>query len=259
MVSLTAEASLVEVKWLPLFLVGVFIISDDFNIGQSASVTCFSDDVASVIEWIRDEVVLESDTSTKQLPLTFSQVNDSIHGNMFICRVTREGGGQAQQVFFPNVIGESIKSAYHMIIILLLSNTVPPMPVRATVDELGNATAGQILRLTCTANKTVDGLLNQPTATWLIGATPVTDGDDIMVTTDGSTSTLTFNPLKTSHASSDTQVYTCEASIDSPALNQPRTMSVTQTLSVKSELVSLLIVVNSVTAIYPLQLPLQSW
>ena len=77
-----------------------------FNVGEEASATCFSDDVASMIEWLHNGMTLESATSTKQLTLTFSQVNDSIHGNRFICRVTRMNGMTAQQTFVPNVIGK---------------------------------------------------------------------------------------------------------------------------------------------------------
>ena len=93
---------------LLVYLVGVFIISEDFNVGQPSSVTCFSDDVATVMEWIRGEVVLESGNSIRQLTLSFSQVNDSIHGDAFICRVTRGSGGQARQIFIPNVISKSV-------------------------------------------------------------------------------------------------------------------------------------------------------
>ena len=74
-------------------------------VGQSATATCFSDTEASMIEWLYSEMTLESNTSAKQLTLTFSQVNDSIHGEVYTCRVTRMDGVQAQQIFIPHVIG----------------------------------------------------------------------------------------------------------------------------------------------------------
>ena len=71
------------------------------------------------------------------------------------------------------------------------------------IEESGNATAGQTYRFICNAT-TVPGLMNSPLATWFIGSSEVTTGDGLEITlsSDGSVSTLLFNPLKTSHASS---------------------------------------------------------
>ena len=86
--------------------IGVSIISDVFSFGRSATVTCISDIEASMIEWLHNGVTFESSsaTSTKQLSLTFSHVNDSIHGEVYTCRVTRMSGVKAQQIFTPNVV-----------------------------------------------------------------------------------------------------------------------------------------------------------
>ena len=70
----------------------MFIIWDQYIIGHSAMATCKSDTLATKMEWLRDGVVVESATSTQKLDLMFSPVNDSIHNQIYICRVTREEG-----------------------------------------------------------------------------------------------------------------------------------------------------------------------
>ena len=59
------------------------------------------------MEWLNaeDEVVVSA-TSTQQLDLVFSLVNDSIHDQAFVCRVTRDGGMVGTQNFTINVIGK---------------------------------------------------------------------------------------------------------------------------------------------------------
>ena len=85
--------------------------------------------------------------------------------------------------------------------------------------------------------------MNSPTATWFIEDREVTNGGGLEVTpsSDGSISTLVFNPLMTSHATDDSRVYSCRASVDSPALLNARTMSVTQSVSVKSKKLMLIV------------------
>ena len=58
------------------------------------------------MEWLNEEdEVVVSATSTQQLDLVFSLVNDSIDGQVFICRVTRKGGMVGTQNFTVDVIG----------------------------------------------------------------------------------------------------------------------------------------------------------
>ena len=64
-----------------------------------------------------------------------------------------------------------------------------------TVTTEGSAVAGQTYSLTCTVSVTVSGLMNMPTTSWS-GSGPNTE----ITTPSASTSVLTFNPLKTSHA-----------------------------------------------------------
>ena len=117
------------------------------------------------------------------------------------------------------------------------THTVPSNPVTASVTVSGTATAGQSYSLTCTATKIVNGLINSPTAAWFTGGTEITSGGGIEATlsSGGLVSTLTFNPLKTSHTTSDTQTYSCQASVSSPALTHPRTTSVVQVVSMNSK------------------------
>ena len=81
----------------------------------------------------------------------------------------------------------------------------------------GTNTAGETYSLECSA--TVTGSNDQPTITWLDPMNnPVPSG---MVTTTGSMSTLTFDPLSASHAGT----YTCRATVGSTM--QTATMDVT--------------------------------
>ena len=91
-----------------LLLTGVFIIQDQFEIGQSATASCRSDTPATRIEWLSTSngEVIESALSTQELDLVFSPVNDSIHNKVYTCRVTREGGMIATQYFTVNVDGK---------------------------------------------------------------------------------------------------------------------------------------------------------
>ena len=74
--------------------VGVFIIRDQFRISESATASCKSDTPATMIEWLRDGIVVEtaSFSGIQELDLVFSPVNDSIHNQVYVCRVTRDGG-----------------------------------------------------------------------------------------------------------------------------------------------------------------------
>ena len=78
-----------------------------------ATATCKSDTPAITIEWLRDGVVVESEASTgiKELDLVFSPVNDSIHNQLYVCRVMRsvnQTNVTAVQNFTVNVAGMMI-------------------------------------------------------------------------------------------------------------------------------------------------------
>ena len=79
-----------------------------------------------------------------------------------------------------------------------------------------------VYELTCTVSKTVDGLINSPTATWTTaGGVAVSNGIGITVFTMAASeiaiSILTFDPLRTSHEG----IYRCDGTLTSPALNTP--------------------------------------
>ena len=93
-----------------------------------------------------------------------------------------------------------------------------------------------VYNLTCTVTKTVDGLINSPTATWTTGGVAVSNGNGITVSTmstDASKmATLTFDLLRTSHDGG----YSCDGTLTSPALERELTRSSVETLQVQSVL-----------------------
>ena len=94
-----------------VYCIGVFIFWDLFSIGQSLTASCKIDTPATVIEWLRDGMVVESASFTgiQVLDLVFSPVNNSIHNEVYVCRATRDGGNGMQittvQNFTLNVYG----------------------------------------------------------------------------------------------------------------------------------------------------------
>ena len=219
---------------------GVSIIRSEFRVGRQSMATCTSDTPATLMEWLTNGVVVESAMSTQSLDLTTQQVNDSIHNDVFICRVTREDGSIATQNFTVNIVGkwrvnntlEAAARKANFISPLL----VPAGSVMAVVSRSGTARAGMVYNLTCTVSKAVDGLTNPPTATWMSGTglMPVSNGNGITPSTssDGvsTMSTLTFVPLRTSHNGA----YMCVGSLNSPARHTPLMPSVEEELLVQS-------------------------
>ena len=92
-----------------------------------------------------------------------------------------------------------------------------------------------VYSLTCNVSKTVSGLTNTPTAMWTTGGEPVTNGNGITVTgTTGDTtvtSTLTFDPLRTSHEGS----FVCSGTLTSPALDTALMPSAPDNLEIRSK------------------------
>ena len=93
-----------------------------------------------------------------------------------------------------------------------------------------------VYSLTCNVSKTVDGLINSPTATWTTGGEAVTNGNgitvSIMTTNETADSTLIFDLLRTSHDGS----YSCDGTLTSPALGTELMHSIVETLLVQSEM-----------------------
>ena len=86
--------------------VGVFIVHDQFSVGEFARATCTSDTPTTRMEWIRNGVVVASAVSTQEVVLSIPQVTDNIHGQVYVCRVTRNGGMVATQNFTVQVNGK---------------------------------------------------------------------------------------------------------------------------------------------------------
>ena len=95
---------------------GVFIIREQFIIGKLATATCKSDTLATRMEWLRDEVVVGSANSTQELDLVFSPVSDSIHNQVYVCRVTRDGGMIGAQNFTADVVGKIYLMSYMYVV-----------------------------------------------------------------------------------------------------------------------------------------------
>lgn len=55
------------------------------------------------IEWLNNEVLIKQGVSEQRLDLEFSLVNDSIHGEVYTCRVTLTNGTILQQSFTIDV------------------------------------------------------------------------------------------------------------------------------------------------------------
>ena len=112
--------------------------------------------------------------------------------------------------------------------------SVPADSLTAVVSRSGTARAGMVYNLTCTASK-VDYLAHSPTASWTnFEMMPVSNGNDITLSTSSNgtstVSTLTFDPMRTSHNGA----YMCVGSLDSPALQTPLMPSVEEELLVQS-------------------------
>ena len=85
---------------------GVSISHSGFILGMLATVRCTSDIPVSIMEWLTNGVVVESAVSTQMLDLIIPLVNDSIHGDVFACRATRDNGMMAAQNFTIDVYGK---------------------------------------------------------------------------------------------------------------------------------------------------------
>ena len=108
--------------------------------------------------------------------------------------------------------------------------TVPPGAIHTEItDAAAPVEIGQSYSLLCRVLKNVSGLTETPTAQWFDSKGLVIEGNGVVST--GVQSTLTFSPLKTSHAGS----YRCEGSVTSLALKQPLVTSSTWELTVRSK------------------------
>ena len=98
-------------------------------------------------------------------------------------------------------------------IIAVPTTTAPPTPMLSvSITPSGTNTAGASYSLVCSV--IVAGSTDTPTIAWLDPMDSQVPSE--VVSTTGSMSTLTFNPLSTSHAGT----YTCRATLGSANTNQ---------------------------------------
>ena len=104
---------------------------------------------------------------------------------------------------------------------ILLLSKFDPVSISHSITPSGTNTAGETYSLECSAR--VAETLGQPTITWLdpMNNTQFPSESD-MVTTTGNMSTLTFNPLATSHAGT----YTCRVTAGGVTETQTSTVIV---------------------------------
>ena len=208
----------------PYYVLGVYIsVFGDFTVGSAATLACSSDGVADRIEWrSREGRVLVSRDSVQQIDLVFNTVNDTLHNSDITCFVTRDEGRAnltVNQTWAITVRGGCVQ--YHNVVDCqyIMLPAVPPDPISAAINSSGSNVAGSEFTLTCSISEDISGLIAMPNAIWLNpdgGA--VMPGNDITIVTPPPSdrvviSTLTFNPLRTSHEGE----YTCSGTITSPA------------------------------------------
>ena len=87
---------------------GLSIVHDQLKIGIRASAECFSNAMqATKMEWLNNGVVVnETDPQESAIYLIFSPVNDSIHNQVYVCRLTTADGQQIEQNFTAKVDGK---------------------------------------------------------------------------------------------------------------------------------------------------------
>ena len=113
--------------------------------------------------------------------------------------------------------------------------SVPPDILVTNITLGGLNFAGEEYNLNCSVQKIIDGLFHTPITTWAVNGGLVQDEDDILIDTlESGKSTLSFNPLRTSHAGN----YSCFGNIT--LLAPPYHFSTVEhyVLDVQSELLS---------------------
>ncbi len=119
--------------------------------------------------------------------------------------------------------------------VLSLSFTVPPSALEVSITAGDSYISGQPYTLSCTATEVISGLTNTPTLEWVDEQGMTVSGGDVMVqnttmTDTSATQTLTFSSISTSRGG----MYTCRATLLSPAVSGGITNCSTETTVVES-------------------------
>ena len=216
-------------------LLGVSIAHDQFYVGQPAIAACRSVTPATRIEWLRNGEVVASiaSTSIQELNQMFSVANDSIHNQVYVCRVTRDSVTVSQN-FTVQVNGKLfMHSDFSFTSIFSL---VPSNAIQVSIERSGIATAGEMYSLACNVSA-ISGFVNPPSVAWTVGGRAINTTNGSGITLSNLTgalfalSTLIFDPLRTSHS----DVYTCGGSIASAALETPQTTDMQVRITVQSK------------------------
>lgn len=164
------------------------------------------------MEWLNNTAVVGSATSTQQLDLVFSLVSKNIHNQIYTCQVTRNNGVHREQNLTVKVDSELSLSSDKTVLTIKSLHTVPSDAIAFSIIRSGIFRAGEVYSLTCSVSKTVESLLSSPSAIWTTDWRAITD-TEIFIATDSddssTNSTLTFNPLRTSHGGN----YYCNSSL----------------------------------------------
>ena len=88
--------------------IGVVIENaENYTVGSDASITCRSDTDTERIEWLTHErAIIDFESNATQLDLLFMPINDSIHGQVYTCRVIRNHNDMPERNFTMNVKGK---------------------------------------------------------------------------------------------------------------------------------------------------------
>ena len=93
-----------------IYIVKIGVVIDNaenYTVGSDANITCHSDTDTERIEWLTHErVIIDFESNETQLDLLFMPVNDSVHGQVYICRVIRNHSDMPERNFTMNVKGK---------------------------------------------------------------------------------------------------------------------------------------------------------
>lgn len=72
--------------------------SGQLVLGEYATVSCSFDLEFTSLEWIYNNAIVVNSSTQPQIGLSFSPVNDSVHGRQYTCRVTTPYGMQEKNI-----------------------------------------------------------------------------------------------------------------------------------------------------------------